>query len=207
MNADFLATDLSSNNAATVVFDWCKEKQYDVSILVNNAGYGLSGSIDNYSIADNTNMMQLNMITLVQLCQIFLPSFKQQSKAYILNIASSAAYQAVPLLSIYAASKAFVLNFSRGLSYELKDTSISVTCICPGPTDTDFPKRAQVGEKGIKTAEKLNLSPKTVAGIAVDAMFNKKQEVITGFVNKVGAFFSWLLPKRFIEQTSASLYK
>jgi short-subunit dehydrogenase len=207
VSTDFLASDLSLANAATTVYNWTKEKQYAVSILVNNAGYGLSGPFEHYSIEEYTNMMQVNMLTTVQLCRIFLPELKQQPQSYILNIASSAAYQAVPLLSLYAASKAFVLNFSRGIAYELKDSRVSVTCVCPGPTDTGFNQRAQVGKKALNAAKKLNAQPQSVAATAINAMFHKKRERITGFINKLGAFFAWLLPKGFIETTSASLYK
>ena len=207
VEADYFVADLSVHNAAQDVYNWCRSNNYHINILVNNAGYGLSGDFDSYSVEENTNMMQLNMITLVQMCNIFLPELKEQPKSYILNIASSAAYQSVPFLSLYSASKSFVLVFSRGLAYELKDSHVSVTCICPGPTDTDFPKRAQVGKKALKAAAKFNLMPQVVAEISVKAMFNKKREVITGFANKLGAFFVWLLPKSIIESTSASLYK
>jgi uncharacterized protein len=207
VSADFFVSDLSAPNAVSDIYNWTKEKKYPINILVNNAGYGLSGLLENNSIADNTSMMQVNMLAVVQLCQYFLPELKQQPKAYILNIASSAAYQAVPYLSVYAASKAFVLSFSRGIATELKSSSVSVTCVCPGPTDTGFNQRAKVSGKALKTANKLNADPAIVAKTAVEAMFSEKRELITGFVNKLGAFFVWLLPKGFIESTTANLYK
>jgi len=153
------------------------------------------------------NMVQLNIIALVKLCQLFLPQLKQQSKSYILNIASSAAYQAVPYLSLYSASKSFVLSFSRGLRQELKKTSVSVTCISPGSTDTDFVVRAQIGEKGLKTANKVNMTPKDVAKIAVNSMFAGKTEVVVGLLNKLGAFFAWLMPKGLVETTAMKIYE
>jgi short-subunit dehydrogenase len=207
VRADYLAADLSQPNAAATVYNWCKEKQYNVNILVNNAGYALSGLFESHTAEENNNMMQLNMATAVQLSHIFLPMLKQNPKAYILNIASSAAYQAVPFLSLYAASKSFVLSFSRGLSHELKDTSVSVTCISPGPTDTDFPNRAGMHQKAKKAAEKFHVPPQSVAAIAVKAMFAGKREVITGFINKLGAFFAWLLPKNIPEATAVNIYK
>ncbi|MBS1600550.1 MAG: SDR family oxidoreductase [Bacteroidetes bacterium] len=207
IKTDYLAIDLSAPGAPEDIYNWCVEKNYSVDILVNNAGYGLSGSLDKYDEAENINMMQLNMITPVHLCQLFLPMLRQQQKSYILNIASSAAYQAVPYLSIYAATKAFILNFSRGLRQELKKTAVSVTCISPGATDTEFVVRAKIGEKGLKAANKLNMTPETVATIAVNAMFAGKAEVITGFVNKLGAFFAWLLPKGFVEKTAMKMYE
>src|ERR1700732_4131082 len=104
-------------------------------------------------------MMQVNMIAPVQLCKQFLPKLRQQPKAFILNIASSAAYQAVPGLTVYAATKSFILSFSRGLRQELKKTPVSVTCISPGATDTNFVNQAQLGEKARKMANKVNMSP------------------------------------------------
>ena len=207
VKTDFLAIDLSAENAALQVFNWCIEKKYSITVLVNNAGYGLSGPVEKYSVEENRNMMQLNMIVPTTFCQLFLPMLKEQPKAYIMNIASSAAYQAVPYLSIYAASKSFVLNFSRGLHQELKKTNISVTCISPGATDTDFVVRAQIGEKGLKTASKVNMSPTDVAKIAVNGMLAGKTEVITGFINKLGAFAAWLLPKTLIESSVMKIYK
>ena len=207
VQVDYLATDLSSANAAQQVYNWCMERKYPIEILVNNAGYGLSGPFEKYTIAENTNMMQVNMIAPVQLCQLFLPLLKQQQKAYIMNIASSAAYQAVPYLSVYAGTKSFILSYSRGLRQELKKTSVSVTCISPGATDTDFVVRAQIGEKGLKTAGKVNMSANAVAKLAVESMLAGKTEVITGFINKLGAFFVWLLPKNLVEKTAMKIYE
>jgi short-subunit dehydrogenase len=207
VQVDYFSIDLSSQNAPEKVFNWCKEKNYYIEVLVNNAGYGLSGPFEKYTVAENTNMMQVNMIAPVQLCQFFLPMLKLQRKSYIMNIASSAAYQAVPYLSIYAGTKSFVLSWSRGLRQELKKTNVSVTCISPGATDTDFVVRAQIGEKGLKTAGKVNMSANAVSKIAVESMLAGKAEVITGFINKLGAFFVWLLPKNLVETTAMKIYE
>lgn len=207
ITADWLALDLSLADAPQQVYDWCKNKGYTVQALVNNAGYGLSGSFEKYNAVQHLNMMHLNMDTLVGMTRLFLPDLHRQSRAYILNIASSAAYQAVPRLSLYAATKAFVLSFSRGLHHELQGSSVSVTVISPGATDTDFPQRAQLGEKGMKAAEKFNMSPQVVASIAVKAMLAGKTEVIAGMVNKVGAFMAWLLPKGVVEKTAMKIYE
>lgn len=207
VQADYLAIDLTEEKAAQKIVDWCNEKKYSINILVNNAGYGLSGSFENYSLGEHTNMMQLNMNVPVELTYLLLPQLKQQQQAYIMNVASGAAYQAVPGLNIYAASKAFILSFSRGLKYELKNTSISVTAVSPGATETDFPNRAKVtSAKAQKMAVKFNMQPKEVASIAVNGMLAKKAEVVTGFVNKLAVFFAWLLPKTVLEKSAASIY-
>jgi uncharacterized protein len=207
VQADWLALDLSSPGAAQKVYDWCQGRQYGLQALINNAGYGLSGPFEKYNLEEHLNMMQLNMATLVGMTRLFLPQLRQRSRAYILNIASSAAYQAVPGLSLYAATKSFVLSFSRGLHQELLNGPVSVTCISPGATDTDFPNRAQVGEKGMRAAQKLNMTPAAVASIAVRAMLAGKSEVVVGFVNKLGAAMAWLLPKTLVERTAMKLYE
>lgn len=207
IQAKYLALDLSQIESAGQVYHWCDTNNYQVQILINNAGYGLSGTFKASSISDNINMMNLNTNTLVQMCQLFLPMLHQQKQAYILNISSTAAYQAVPGLSLYAATKVFVLNFSRGLRHELLNSSISVTSVSPGPTDTDFASRAKVGQKALKAAEKLNMTPEQVAKIALNGMFDKKAEIVTGFVNQLGVFFAWLLPKSILERVAGNLYK
>lgn len=207
INAHYLAVDLAETGAAQQVFDWCTQQQYAVQMLINNAGYGLSGPFEKHALAEHINMMNVNMTTLVELTYLFLPQLRQQPKAYILNIGSSAAYQAVPKLSLYSASKSFVLQFSRGLHQELKRTPVSVTCVCPGSTDTNFVDRAQIGDKGRKAAEKVNMTPEEVARQAVEAMLAGKTEVVTGLLNKAGKFMAWLLPKGLVEQAAGSIYE
>jgi uncharacterized protein len=205
-NCRWFAIDLALDKSAEAVHDWYTENRFEVSVLVNNAGYGLSGSFERYSAKEHAEMLQVNIITLTKLTRLFLTELLKQPAGYILNIGSSASYQAVPMLSAYAASKAYVLNFSRGLHQELKGTKVSVTCVCPGPTDTNFVARAQVGPKGQKAAERFNMSPKTVAHIAVESLFRRKSEVITGAANKLSAFFAWLLPKNMVEGIAKKLY-
>ncbi|WP_338869304.1 SDR family oxidoreductase [Spirosoma sp. SC4-14] len=207
VKSDFLAIDLAETGAAQRVFDWTQRSNYPVQFLANNAGYGLSGLFEKHTLAEHTDMMQVNMTALVELTYLFLPQLRQQPKAYILNIGSSAAYQAVPRLSLYAASKVFVLQFSRGLHQELKRSSVSVTCVCPGATDTGFVDRAQIGEKGRKAAERVNMTPEEVAQQAVEATLAGKTEVVTGLLNKLGKWMAWLLPKSLVESTAGSIYE
>ncbi len=206
IETDWLSVDFTEDGAATKIYQWCIDKNYSIDILINNAGYGLSGKFEGYTAKEHTDMMQVNMNVLVALCSLFLPELKNAPKGHILNIASSAAYQAVPGLSLYAASKSFVLSFSRGLQYELRHTNVRVTTICPGGTETDFANRANLNEKARKAGTKLNMTAEKVAHLALDAMFAGKTEKITGFVNQIGAALVWLLPKKLVEKTAAGIY-
>jgi hypothetical protein len=207
INALYLSIDLSNANAPQEVFNWVKSQGLEITILINNAGYGIWGGIENTPLTDLQNMMQLNMTSLASLCHVFIPQLKKQFKSYILNVASTASYQAVPYLATYAASKSFVVLFSRGLRWELKKTSISVTCLSPGATSTGFVDRAGMDSSLKEKAEKLSMTPKLVAKIGIDAMFAGKAEVIPGFVNWVSAKFTSFLPKSLIERIALSLYK
>ncbi len=207
IQAHFLTLDLSIPNAVQTLNSWIENNLYQVQILVNNAGYGLSGPFTDYTIEEHKAMMQVNMTVPVELTGTLLPQLKANQPSYILNIVSSAAYQAVPGLTTYAASKSFMLSFSRGLRYELRNKGVSVTAVSPGSTDTGFAARAKVGVKGLKTAEKVNMTPKAVAMIAVKAMFAKKAEVIAGFINQLGAFLVWLFPKKIAEKAAAGIYE
>ena len=206
VDVKYLPLDLSHPEAAKEILEWCKRNDITIQILVNNAGYGLAGPFEHYRLSQHLDMLQVNVLSLVSLTHLFLPELKKHAQSYILNISSSAAYQATPGLGLYAASKAFVLSFTRSLAIELTHTPVSVTCVCPGGTETDFPIRAQVGEKALKLAKKVNMQPQTVAAIAVKAMFNKRTEVVTGGINKLGVFLAWLLPKKIVEKSAANIY-
>jgi len=207
VQAHFLAVDLAEPGAAQQVLDWCSKDDYAVQLLVNNAGYGLSGPFESHALTEHLNMLAVNNTALIELCYLFLPQLRQQSRAYILNIGSSAAYQAIPRLSLYAASKSLVLQFSRGLAQELKRSPVTVTCVCPGATDTGFVDRAQIGDKGRKAAERVNMTPAEVARQAVEATLSGQTEVVTGALNKVGKLIAWLLPKGIVEKTAGSIYE
>jgi uncharacterized protein len=202
-----LSLDLTEKNAATTIKKWCDNNNYVVDVLVNNAGYGLSGSFGAYTQDAYEEMLQININTLVGLCYVFLEDFKKLNQAYILNVASTTAYQSVPGFAVYAASKSFCLSFSRSLTYELRNTNVSVTCVSPGGTDTDFAIRAKVSNKALKAADTFNMTPEIVGALSVKALYNKKTEVILGVINKVGAFLSWLLPQKFVEGNLSKIYE
>lgn len=203
----FLATDLSASGAVNGVVDWINSNGFVVHMLINNAGYGHSGSFSEYSEEEYAGMMRVNMEVPVLLTRALLPSLLQLPRAYVLNIASSAAYQAVPGLTVYAATKSFLLQFSRGLAYELRKTNVSITVVSPGGTNTDFADRAKVSEKAVRAGEKMNMTPGEVARQSVDAMMRGKTEHITGWVNRLGAALVWLMPRKLSESVASGIYE
>lgn len=206
VKVSFVALDLSTQDGPSVLAKWATEQAINLQILVNNAGYGLFGDFEELDLGAQLNMIQLNINAVVSLTHLLLPQLRQQQQAYILNVASTASYQAMPGLGIYAASKSFILSFSRALHYELKASNVSVSCVSPGPTETGFASRAGLDDfKDL--ADKFNMNPDKVAEQAIDAMFSRKNEVITGFLNRISAFGARHLPKTLVERVSAKLYK
>jgi len=207
VSVDIFPIDLSQADSAVKVREWCVSKNYNVSILVNNAGYGLWGNFENISLDDQMNMMSLNMQSLVRLSYEMLPLLRKNSSAYLLNVASTAAYQAVATLSIYAATKSFVLLFTRGLRRELFETTVSVSCVSPGATSTEFMNRAGMGDQLKEKAKKFEMKPDDVAKIAVRGMFARKAEIIPGVTNYFAAKLASLVPKGLTETIAANIYK
>lgn len=205
VDAQSLVLDLSSDDAALRLREWVDSLHVDLRILVNNAGYGLSGRFEEQKLETIQNMMQLNMTNLVSLTHLLLPLLKRCPQAYILNVASTSAYQPTPNLAVYAASKAFVLSFSRALNNELKKSSVSVTCVSPGPTNTAFVERAQLTEKGLERMKKVHMEASDVAKIAVRALFSRKAEIVPGLTNKSASFMAWLFPKSLVENIAGRI--
>jgi len=206
VEAKWLAIDLSKTSVAAEVKNWVAKNNFPVSILINNAGYGLWGNFHELALEDQDNMLQLNVLTLVDLTWLMIPILMLQPKSYILNTGSLAGLQAVPTLNLYAASKAFVNTFTRGLRYELKDTNISVSLLSPGSVRTGFVERAGMHHMQ-KMAEKFSMGPEEIAVIAVKGMFNEKKEIMPGFINRFSAAMVKILPKSLIENLAGSAYK
>jgi short-subunit dehydrogenase len=206
INCSYLPLDLSANDAADKVFEWIQKNNFDVKVLVNNAGYGLWGAFEKSDLTEQLNMMQLNMQTMTSLTYKMLPILHKHSQAFILNVASTAAYQAVPTLAVYAGCKSYVVLFTRGLRAELKNSNISVTCLSPGTTDTNFMDRARM-DLLKERAAKFSMKVEDVARIAVTGMLSGKSEIIPGFVNWISVNLTYLVPKVLTEKIAGDLYK
>ena len=200
-----LPLDLSNSNSVSLILNWCQQQQFNPSVLINNAGYACWGYFDKIDLQQHQQMLQVNVSTLVNLTYGLLPILRKSEQAYILNVASTTAFQAVPTMTLYAASKALVRSFSRGLRYELRDSNVSVTCLSPGPVATNFIEQAgmQVMQE---TAKKFEMTPEEVASTGLKAMFNKKAECVPGFLNYITIKFSFILPDALLEKIAGNIY-
>lgn len=178
VQTNIIVQDLTEDNACQTVFEKVKEKGLKVDLLVNNAGFGDYGAFSERSLPKQTAMIQLNITALVELTHLFLPLMIEQKQGKIINVASIAAFQPLPYLSVYAATKAFVLSFSEALWAENKDQGIKVLALCPGPTESEFFQAAEFPQefegKGTLT------SAETVVKEALAALDKNQSNLVTG---------------------------
>jgi short-subunit dehydrogenase len=164
---------------------------------VNNAGFGAYGLFHETTYEQEKQLLQVNITTLTDLTKMLLPTMVVNKTGGILNIASTAAFQPGPLMAVYYASKAYVMHFSVALSEELRETGVTVTCLCPGPTKTGFEKNAHMGSSQL--FQRKTMDAVTVARIGYRALQAKRPLVVAGSLNTFGAFMT-----RFISRTWAA---
>lgn len=184
--------NLIAPNAIQYLFDWCHEQGLRINVLINNAGIGNYSCFQESSLEVYQHMIQLNVSAVVALTHLFIPKLREHQSAYILNVGSFAALMPLPYKSVYAASKSFVLTFSRSLQMELKPYNIYVSCLCPGPTSTkSMRKRNQHVQNGNSI---LTKTPEDVARRAIKGLFNKEGLIIPGWKNRFMIRLGRILP-------------
>jgi short-subunit dehydrogenase len=190
---EVITADLGQPGGARAL--WTAASRTSVDILVNNAGFGYFRPFSEIDWARDAELVQLNITALVELSRLFIDHRKsREGRSYLLNIASIGAYQSVPNMALYAASKAFVRNFTEALHDEFAGSSLSATCICPGGTKTEFHAMAGAGDYSW-IANRSMMTAEQVARIAVDAMVRGKRNVIPGLVNKLSCWGVRLVPR------------
>jgi short-subunit dehydrogenase len=178
--AQVIALDLSLPGAPEEIHG----KAPKVDVLVNNAGFGVFGKFVEKGLAEELNMMQLNMTALVTLTRLYLPAMISAGNGKIMNVASTAAFQPGPLMAIYFATKAFVLSFSEAIANELEGTGVIVSALCPGPTASDFQERANMQNSALVKGRKM-MDSRTVAEAGYRGLMAGKTIVIPGLANKL----------------------
>lgn len=194
--AQVLAHDLSDAAAPPAIFDELQQAGTAVDFLVNNAGFGSSGAFLNLDLQRELDMIAVNVRALVHLTGLFLPGMVERGSGRILNLGSTAGFQAGPYMTTYYATKAFVNHFSEGLWHELRETGVTVTVHCPGPTATEFASQAALDHSKLFTAKVA--TAQEVALHAYRAMHAGKRMAVHGLRNKLGAFGVRLAPRGFV---------
>jgi short-subunit dehydrogenase len=190
----FYAKDLSISSTPEEIFEALQSEGGNIDVLVNNAGFGWHGEFAHMELTDVLGMIQVNITALTHLTRLFLPGMIERKRGKILNVASTAAFQPGPLMATYYASKAYVLSFSEALSEEVRGTGITVTAFCPGPTVTDFGRRAGVASKEI-LGGMFSMDSHTVALDGYKGLMKGRTLVISGWKNWLGTQLIRFVPR------------
>lgn len=186
--------DLVRKDAALSVAEFLKANDIQLDALVNNAGFGDFGPFARCNWEKQYEMVQVNVTALMQLTRCILPDMIARKHGVVLNVASIAAFQAGPLMSVYYASKAFVLSFTEALSVELKGTGVRVLALCPGPTKTGFEARANLKNSGLFHNMKVGGATDVVA-YGLRMLEKGKVIAIPGLLNRTGIVLSKFAPR------------
>jgi uncharacterized protein len=184
ITAHVIASDLARPDAAAEIVKMLTDRGVTVDALVNNAGLGSSGPFLESDLRGELEMIQVNIVALTQLTKLLLPGMVARRRGRILNVASTASFQPGPLMAVYYATKAYVLSFSEALAEELRNTGVTVTALCPGPTETAFAAVAGVGTVRLFTLMKP-ASSAAVARTGYEAMKRGRRVVVHGLMNKL----------------------
>lgn len=191
--------DLAKPNGALALYEQIKLIGRDIDVLVNNAGFGDYGLYSSLDWTKQSDMIHVNILALMQLTHCVLPDMIRRNTGKILNLASVASFQSGPLMATYYASKAFVLHFSEAIATELKDTKITVTALCPGPTKTKFVDHANLQDS--KSFRKLIVADSMpVAQYGFDMMMRGKVVAVPGLQNKLAMFGAKILPRNVVRK-------
>ena len=200
-----IASDLGRADAAADLFRQVGAAGIAVDYLVNNAGFGTRGRFDQVPLDREIEEINLNVSALVALSRWFLPAMVAAKTGTIINVASTAAFQPVPWMATYAATKAFVLSFSEALSTELQGTGVSVLALCPGPTRTEFQQVASVEHSGVPSFAYMDAP--TVVRQAIESAKRGKAVRINGVINTIMAQSTRFVPRGLVRRISGAMFR
>ncbi len=179
IRAQYLVLDLEQPDAALQLLEETKKREFEVDMLINNAGFGSMGDFTKLDLNRELEMIQLNIRALVDLTHHFLLPMRERKHGTIINVASTAGFQGVPYMATYAATKAFVLSFSEALWDENRQYGVHVMALCPGVTETNFFEAAGIGRPPMRTVQ----TAEEVVETALRGLQRKKSVVISGWTN------------------------
>jgi short-subunit dehydrogenase len=199
VRAQYVALDLSEPEAPAQLFAETKTRGLEIDMLINNAGFGSMGDFNNLELAHELEMIDLNIKSLVELTNRFLAPMRERRQGVIINVASTAGFQAVPFMATYAATKAFVLSFSEALWEENRTYGVHVLALCPGVTDTNFFEAAKIGRPPMRTIQ----TAEEVVDAALRGLKRRKSTVISGWANWLTVESERLVPRSWVTKVAA----
>lgn len=179
IRAQYVAIDLEQPEAADQLLEETKRRELEIEMLVNNAGFGSMGDFAKLDLDRELQMIRLNIGAVVEVTHKFLGPMRERKRGTIINVASTAGFQAVPYMATYAATKAFVLSFSEALWDENRLHGVHVMALCPGVTETNFFEASDIERPPMRTVH----TPEEVVETALDALARQKSTVISGWTN------------------------
>ena len=207
INAEIIVQDLSNPGAGTTVFEAVSQKGLTVDMLINNAGFGDYGAFSDRPLPKIMEMIQLNIATLVELTHLFLTPMRQRRSGTIINVASIAGFLPLPYMSVYAATKAFVLSFSSALWAENRADGIRIQALCPGPTATQFFQVAEfpatMNESGVNMVTAAEVVKESLKGLET----NKSNIVTGGLKTQIIVNLQRFFPRDFLLSLMESQFK
>jgi hypothetical protein len=195
--------DLSKRESAGRLFEEARTRGLTVDTLINNAGFGSFGDFTKLELERELNMIDLNIKTLVELTYRFLVPMRERRQGAIINVASTAGFQAVPFMATYAATKAFVLSFSEALWEENRPHGIKILALCPGVTDTNFFEAA----RGQKPPARVAQSPEDVVDTALRALARGRSHIISGWTNRAMTEAERLVPRSVVTRVAGRMMR
>ncbi|HEY6804010.1 MAG TPA: SDR family oxidoreductase [Pyrinomonadaceae bacterium] len=191
IRAQYLALDLTEPNAAARLFEETQKRQLEIDMLINNAGFGSMGFFDKLDPKTELEIIDLNVRALVDITHRFLLPMRERKQGTIINVASTAAFQPVPFMTTYAATKAFVLSFSEALAEENRPYGVHVMALCPGVTDTNFFAASHMDRPPLRISE----TPEDVVDTALRGLKRHKSSIVSGWPNRLLVFAERFLPR------------
>jgi short-subunit dehydrogenase len=203
IRAQYVALDLSEPDAAERLFAEAEKRSLTIDLLINNAGFGSMGEFSQLDLARELNMIDLNIKSLVELTYKFLAPMRERKQGAIINVASTAGFQAVPFMATYAATKAFVLSFSEALWEENRPFGIKVMALCPGVTETNFFEAA----RGKKPPARVSQTPEEVVDTALKGLSRGKSHIISGWTNFFMTQSERLAPRSLVTRVAGRMMR
>lgn len=201
--SEVFPADLAQSGAPARIFEHLQVNGTKVDVLVNNAGFGAYGAFAQLGVDRQLEMVQVNVTALMHLTRLLLPAMVERRRGGILNVASTAAFQPGPGMALYFATKAFVLSFSEAVAEELAGTGVTITALCPGPTETNFAQVA--GSRTTRPFARSMMSAESVARIGHRAFRQGRVVAITGLRNRALAFSVRLAPRFVVRKIAQRL--